>query len=126
MKVILLAVLAITATATLPFFTLPAAEPRVFEGVKLIELNQTQQLKDMPDIYERDPANRRRFRLRESVVQLPVGEAWLTFSPDRGVSYLNKVPGENAATYFGPIAGDAFEIFKLEEKFLAKLRQDYA
>ena len=119
-----------TATAILAaslLLTLRAAEPRTFEGVKLDELKETQQLKDMPEIYERDPANGRRFQLRRAVVQLPLGEAWITFNPERRVSYVNKVPGEIAASYFGPIAGDAFEIFKLEEKFIAKLRAaDYA
>src|SRR5262245_26627543 len=98
-----------------------AADPRVFEGVNLDELNQSQQLKEMPEIYERDPANGRRYRLQGAVVQIPLGAAWLTFNSQRNASYLNKVPGENAATYFGPIPGDAFELFKLEERFIAQL-----
>ena len=87
---------------------LPAAEERVFEGVNLDTLKQTQQLKEMSEIYERDPANGR-YRLRRAAVQLPLGAAWLTFNPGRRAFFLNKVPGENAATYFGPIAGDPFE-----------------
>ena len=105
---------------------LPAAEARLFEGVNLDELKQVQQLKDMPEIYERDPDNGGRFRLRRPAVQVPLGNAWLTFNPARSASYLNRVPGENAASYFGPIPGDAFEIFKLEERFTAALRKDYA
>ena len=118
-----------TATALFAaalLFTLHAAEPRPFEGINLNELNETQQWKEMPEIYERDPANRRRFQLRRAVVQVPWGAAWITFNPERRASYVNKVPGENAASYFGPIAGDAFEVFKLEETFIAKLRADYA
>ena len=116
-----------TVTALLAaslLLTLHAAEPRAFEGINLDELKETQQLKDMPEIYE--PANGRQFQLRRAVVQLPLGEAWITFNPERRVSYVNKVPGQIAASYFGPIAGDAFEIFKLEEKFIAKLRADLA
>jgi hypothetical protein len=119
-------VIAAFVMATLALGTLQAADARVFEGVNLDDLKQTQQLKEMPEIYERDPANARRFRLRKAVVQLPLGTAWLSFNADLSTSYLNKVPGENTATYFGPITGDAFEIFKLEEQFIAKLRQDYA
>ncbi|MCA1481935.1 hypothetical protein, partial [Bradyrhizobium sp. NBAIM08] len=112
--------------AALPLVTLRAADARLFEGMNLEELKQTQQLKEMPEIYERDPANGRRFRLRKAVVQVPLGAAWLTFNSELNVFYLNAVPGENAAAYFGPVANDAFELFKLEEKFIAKLRQDYA
>ena len=106
--------------------TLPAAEARVFEGVNMEELGQTQRLRDMPEIYERDPANAPRFRLRKAVVQIPLGAAWLSFNSESNVYYLNKVPGENAAVYFGPVAGDAFEKFKLEERFLATLCKDGA
>ena len=109
-----------------PLAVLQAADARMFEGVNLDELKQVQQLKDMPEIYERDPDNGRRFRLRRSVVQLPLGEAWVTYNPERSAAYLNKVPGENAATYFGPVAGDALEIFKIEARFITTLRKDYA
>jgi hypothetical protein len=103
-----------------------AADARTFEGVNLDDLRQAQQMRDLLEIYERDPANRRRYRLQTNVVQLPLGAAWLTFNAERAVSYLNKVPGENAATFFGPIAGDAFELFHLEDRFIAQLREDYA
>ena len=126
MKIKAAALLITTMLVTFPFVTVRAAEARMFEGVNLDELKQVQQLKDMPEIYERDPDNGRRFRLRRSVVQLPLGEAWVTYNPERSAAYLNKVPGENAATYFGPVAGDAFEIFKIEARFITALRKDYA
>jgi hypothetical protein len=102
-----------------------APEARTFEGVNLDELWQKQRLRDMPEIYER-PANEPRFRLRKAVVQIPLGTAWLSFNAESNVFYLNNVPGENAAIYFGPVAGDAFEVFKLEEKFINALRKNYA
>src|SRR5262245_20424106 len=88
--------------AAWPVASARAADPRVFEGVKLDDRKQTQQVRDMPEVYERDPASRR-YRLRTNVVQLPLGTAWITFNPERATSYLNRVPGENAAIYFGPI-----------------------
>lgn len=103
----------------------PAAEARMFEGVNLAALKQTQQLRNMPEIYELDPKTRR-YQLREATLQIPLGEAWLTYNAELKSFYLNKVPGENAASYFGPAAGDVFEVFKLEERFREKLRKDYA
>jgi hypothetical protein len=57
-----------------------------------------------------------------------LGAASLYFNPERNASYLalNPTPGRSAATYFGPIPGDAFETFKLEARYVAKLREDYA
>lgn len=103
---------------------LRAADAHVFEGVNLHESGQTQRLKDMPELYELDPATRR-YRLLKPVIQIPLSGAWLTFNAESNVFYLNKVPGQNEATYFGPIAGDAFEVFKLEERFLQALRKDH-
>lgn len=101
------------------------AEPRLFEGVNLAELKQAQRLSDLPELYERAPGAAR-FQMRKAVVQIPLGNAWLSFNADRNVSYLHKLPGEDPATYFGPIEGDAFERFRLEERFTNALRKDYA
>ncbi len=119
-------VFTLALAVVLPFVTLRAADARVFEGVKLDELKQTQQLGSMPEIYELDPENPPRFRMRNAVFHVPLGPAWLTFNAELNSFYLNKIPGENAADYFGPVAGDIFEVFKLEEKFIAELRKDYA
>ncbi len=118
----------LTMVALFPFVTLRAADARVFEGVNLDELGQTQRLQEVPEIYERDPANGRQFRRRRAVLQVQLGAAWLYFNPERNASYLyvNPTPGRGNATYFGPMAGDAFETFKLEARFITKLRQDYA
>lgn len=112
--------------AAFPLPAQPAEESTVFEGVNLSGLTQTRQLGDLPELYEPDPADGRRFRLRRDTVQIPLGEAWITFSAEHNVSWLNKVPGRNPANYFGPIPGDAFEHFRLEEKFIAQLRKDSA
>ena len=120
-------VVTVALAAALPLVTSWAADaPRVFEGINLDELRQTQRLGGMPQIYERDPENPSRYRLRKAVVQIPLGAAWLSFNAELDSFYLNKVPGENAAIYFGPVAGDIFEVFKLEEKFIAQLRENYA
>ncbi len=118
-------IVALAMAAALPLVPLRAAEARMFEGVNLKELGQTQRLGYMPEIYER-PANEPRFRLLKAVVQIPLGTAWLSFNSESNVFYLNKVPGEDPAIYFGPVAGDAFEVFKLEEKFIAALRKEYS
>ncbi len=118
-------VVALAMAAALPLVTLQAAEPRMFEGINLDELGQTRRLRDMPELYER-PANDPRFRLLKAVIQIPLGTAWLSFNSDSNVFYLNKLPGEDAAIYFGPIGGDAFELFQLEEKFIAALRKEYS
>src|ERR1043166_218191 len=118
-------IVALSMAGVLSLVALRAAEARTFEGVNLEELGQTKRLRDMPKIYER-PANEPRFRMLKAVVQIPLGTAWLSFNSDSNVFYLNKVPGEDAAIYFGPVAGDAFEVFKLEEKFIAALRKEYS
>jgi hypothetical protein len=118
-------IVALSMAGVLSLVALRAAEARTFEGVNLEELGQTKRLRDMPEIYER-PANEPRFRMLKAVVQIPLGTAWLSFNSDSNVFYLNKVPGEDAAIYFGPVAGDAFEVFKLEEKFIAALRKEYS
>ena len=117
-------IIALTLAALLQVVDSRAADVRTFEGVNLEEWGQTQRLRDMPEIYER-PANEPRFRMLKAVVQIPLNGAWISFNAETNVFYLNKVPGENAATYFGPIGGDAFEVFKLEEKFIAALRKEY-
>jgi hypothetical protein len=111
---------------TLPFLTLRAAGARVFEGVNVDELRRTQRLEELPEIYERDPENPPRFRVRKGVIDVPLGTAWLSFNAELNSFYLRKLPDENAADYFGPVAGDIFDVFKLEEKFIAQLREDYA
>ncbi len=111
-----------------PLVTLWAAEAQMFEGVNLDELRQTQRMQEVPEIYERDPANARQFRRRRAVLQVQLGAAWLYFNPERDASYLylNTTPGRGNATYFGPIAGDPFELFKLEDRFITALRKDHA
>jgi hypothetical protein len=116
---------ALVMVAALPLVALRAAEARRFEGLNLAELKETQQLGKVPEIYEREP-NARRFQLRKAVVQIPVGAGWVAFNAELNVSYFFKVPGENAASYFGPIGGDAFELFKLEERFITRLRESSA
>jgi hypothetical protein len=105
--------------------SLRAVDPRTFEGVNIEGVRQVSQTRDMPEIYQLAP-NTRRYQMRKAVVQVRLGEAWIYFNADRTLYYLNKVPGENAATYFGPINGDAFEVFKLEERFIKLLRGDSA
>ena len=119
------ALVVLLVAAALPPVTLRAAEARVFEGLNLDELKETQQLRSVPEIYERDPGGRR-FQLRKAVVQIPLDAGWVAYNAERGVFYLFKMPGENPASYFGPVTGDAFEVFKLEERFIAKLRESYA
>lgn len=118
-------IVALAMAAALPLVALPAAAARTFEGINLEELGQTRRLRDMPEIYER-PAGEPRFRMLKAVVQIPLNGAWISFNSDSNVFYLNKVPGEDPAIYFGPIGGDVFELFQLEEKFLATLRKDGA
>ena len=101
-----------------------AGEPRMFEGIDLAKVRQVQSLRAMPEIYEMDPETRR-FRMRDGSFHIPLGEAWILYNPELNLSYLNKVPGENAAVYFGPIPGDAFDVFKVEEGMNASLRKEY-
>jgi hypothetical protein len=119
------ALVVLLVAPALPLAALRAAEARVFEGLNLDELKETQLLRSVPEIYERDPGGRR-FQLRKAVVQIPLDAGWVAFNAERGVFYLFSVPGENAASYFGPVMGDAFEVFKLEERFITKLRESYA
>ena len=118
----LLLALIFAASMILP--QMRAGEARMFEGVDLSQLREVQQLRAMPEIYELDPATRR-FQFRDGGFHIPLGEAWILYNPVREVSYLNKVPGENAASCFGPVRGDAFEVFKLEERMIAGLCKDY-
>src|SRR6185503_6696791 len=115
----------ITFAFWLPLQTVQAAPDRIFNGVDLVELRQVQRLRAMPEVYEMD-SETRRYRLVDTVIQLPLDGTWITYNPTRNVFYLNKVPGENDATYFGPIQGDPFDKFKLEERMLAKFRENYA
>jgi len=116
---------ALALAFALPAVPVRAADPHMFEGVSLEGVRQVPQTRNMPEIYQLDP-NTRRYQMRKAVVQVRLGEAWIYFNTDRNLYYLNKVPGENAATYFGPIDGDAFEVFKLEKRFIDLLRGDSA
>ena len=112
----------LAAAAILP--QLQAGEARIFEGVDLSQLREVEQLRAMPEIYRMNPETRR-FELRDGAFHIPLGAAWLIYNPKLKVWYLNKVPGENEASYFGPVFSDPFEVFKLEERMLTKLRKDY-
>jgi hypothetical protein len=101
-----------------------AGEARMFEGVDLSKLRQVQSLRAMAELYELDPATRR-YGLRDGSFHIPLGQAWILYNPELNLSYLNKVPGENAAAYFGPVPGDAFEVFKIEERMNASFRTEY-
>lgn len=100
-----------------------AGEARMFEGVDLSDLREVQQLRAMPELYELNP-DTRRFQFLDGSFHIRLGEAWILYNPVREISYLNKVPGENPASYFGPVRGDIFEVFKLEERMIAGLRKD--
>lgn len=79
----------------------------------------------MPEIYELD-LDTRRFRLVDTTIHLQIDGTWITYNPTLKRSYLNKVPGENEGSYFGPIDGDPFDLFKLEERYIEKFRDNYA
>lgn len=79
----------------------------------------------MPEVYGLDPATRR-YRLRDTVIQLPLDGASVTYNPMLNAFYLNNVPSETAAFHFGPVEGDPFEMFKLEELMDSRFRKDYA
>jgi hypothetical protein len=119
-------VFTVALALAVPLVPLRAVDARVVEGVKLDGLKQTQRLEELPEIYERDPDNPPRFRVRKAVIDVPLDTARLSFNAELNSFYLNKIPGGDAATYVGPVAGDIFEVFKLEEKYIAQLRKDYA
>jgi len=104
-----------------------AAADRVFEGVDLSKLREVKDhhYPSMPEVYEMDPATRRH-RLVDTTIQVQLDGTWVTYNPTLNKFYLNKVPGENEGSYFGPIDGDPFEMFKLEERYLSKFRENYA
>jgi hypothetical protein len=101
-----------------------AAEARVFEGMDLAEAREVQKLSATPEIYTLDPGSPR-YRLADTAFHLPLGGAWLVYNPTLEVFYLNQVPGENKASYFGPIAGDPFLRFKIEEQMIKSLTKGY-
>jgi hypothetical protein len=117
--------LALLTAGLLGLPRLRAAEGRVFEGVDLSKLREAQKLSATPEIYVMDPGSPR-YRMADSAFHLPLSGAWLVYNPNLGVSYLNKVPGENEASYFGPIKGDPFVQFRLEERMIADLTKAYA
>lgn len=102
-----------------------AADARVYEGVDLARLREVQKLSETPEIYTMDPGSPR-FRMADSTFHLPLGKAWIVYNPTLEVFYLNAVPGENAASYFGPIKGDPFVQFKIEERMTTELTKAYA
>ena len=101
-----------------------AAEERVFHGVNLSDLGEVKGYRGMPEIYELDPATRH-YQMRDGSFHLQLDGAWIIYNPTLNTFYLNKVPGENEASYFGPIANDPFDLFKLEELYTSKLRNEY-
>jgi len=101
-----------------------AAEGRVFYGVDLSQLREVKGYRGMPEVYELDPETRR-YRMIESAFHLQLDGTWIIYNPTRNVFYLNKVPGEDQASNFGPVKGDPFDMFKLEERYISKLRNDY-
>jgi ribosomal protein L12E/L44/L45/RPP1/RPP2 len=103
------------------------AAERVFQGV---DYSKVREVKDhsygaMPEVYEFD-ATTGRYRSVETTLQVQLDGTWVTYNPTLNMYYLNKVPGEAEGSYFGPIEGDPFEAFKLEELYTARLRKDYA
>jgi len=104
---------------------LQAGEGRMFEGVDLAQLRQVQKLRDTPEIYRMNPETGR-YELRDGAFHILLGAAWIVYNPALKVWYLYKVPGENEASYFGPVSSDPFEVFKLEERMIANLRKDFA
>jgi hypothetical protein len=109
---------------------LPLAEgapERRFQGIDLSTLREVKnsRYRSMPEIYELD-LDTRRFRLVDTTIHLQIDGTWITYNPTLKRSYLNKVPGENEGSYFGPIDGDPFDLFKLEERYIEKFRDNYA
>src|SRR5436190_7362056 len=101
-----------------------AADERVFHGVDLSQLREVKGYRGMPEVYELDPATRR-YEMRDGSFHVQLDGAWIIYNPARNVFYLNKVPGENEASNFGPVNRDPFDLFKLEELYISKLRNDY-
>src|ERR1044072_3987928 len=103
----------------LPLRVAQGAPQRTFQGIDLSTLREVKnsRYRSMPEIYELDPGTRR-FRLVDTTIQLQIDGTWITYNPTFKKSYLNKVPGENEGSYFGPIDGDPFDLFKLEERYI--------
>jgi hypothetical protein len=104
-----------------------AAADRVFQGVDLSKLREVKDHSygSMPEVYEMDPAAGR-YRSVDTTIQLQLDGTWVTYNPTLNKWYLNKVPGENVGSYFGPIDGDPFEVFKLEQLYIARFRKEYS
>ena len=103
------------------------APEKSFQGIDLSRLREVKnsRYRSMPEIYEMDPETHR-FRLVDTTLHLQIDGTWITYNPTLEKSYLNKVPGENESSYFGPIDGDPFDLFKLEERYIEKFRSNYA
>jgi hypothetical protein len=103
------------------------APERRFQGIELSTLREVKnsRYRAMPEIYELDPGTRR-YRLVDTTLHLQIDGTWIIYNPTLEISYLNKVPGENEGSYFGPIDGDPFDLFKLEDRYIEKFRDNYA
>jgi hypothetical protein len=109
----------------LPLANSRGADARKFHGVDLFSLREVKGYPDMPEIYELD-REARGFRMVESSFHVQFDGAWIILNPTLNVFYLNKVPGENETSNFGPVKGDPFDMFKLEDLYLSKFRENYA
>lgn len=106
------------------------AEVLEINGVKFSEARVAKDLKDLPDLYEKDKDEPTRWAQRKEVLDMPLADnIWLKFPASKGRFYIQYREDRNkpeTERVYGPIEGDPFEKMQLEEKMLARLKKDYS
>lgn len=125
-----------TALDTSANVTATAAESEksagpIVRGLDLSSVPWTKSATELPDLYERDPDRPGKRRLRKNdIFPMPLlksdaPSAWLKYPTSRGrfyVEYRDDRSKPETERVFGPIEGDPFEIFKLEEHISERLQ----